>query len=431
MSSQVLVQTWYMTQRHLMAVVRQPVFLVISLVQPVIWLFLFGNLFRKVVELGGFGTTSYLDYLIPGIVVMSALGSSMWAGMGTLEEIERGTLNRFLTTPVSRNALMNANVVQNGISTAVQSVVIVLLGRVAGATYPGSAGGLLILVVASILLGTVFGALSNALGMLVRQRESIIGINTFLLLPLTFLSSSFMAPSQMPPWMRHIADFNPVNWAMVAGRSALTSDPEWGLVLGRGEPCWSSRRWLSGCPPVRSARTRSPSDPRPVAATRGRPGPRYGGRPQRRVAAGSTRRHDQGRGAERRAVRVDQRPAAQRLPGDQRDDRRVRAGDDQYQPQPDPRVAQPGDARSQCEQREEEERQQLERVHADEVRYSQIAAGRRPAGERHRRAAVRYADGMRADHIGGVQVPRRSLPGVGCVIRKPHGGGVVVPAAGE
>ncbi|GAA1335988.1 ABC transporter permease [Streptomyces sanglieri] len=234
MSTQALAQTWYMTQRRLMAVVRQPVFLVISLIQPVIWLFLFGNLFKKVVELGGFGTTSYLDYLIPGIVVMSALGSSMWAGMGTLEEIERGTLNRFLTTPVSRNALMNANVVENGIGTAVQSVVILLLGLAAGASYPGGAGGLLILVLASVLLGAVFGALSNALGMLVRRRESIIGINTFLLLPLTFLSSAFMAPGQMPSWMRHVADFNPVNWAMVAGRSALSADPDRWLVLSRG-----------------------------------------------------------------------------------------------------------------------------------------------------------------------------------------------------
>ncbi|MGW2594714.1 ABC transporter permease [Streptomyces sp. NPDC001515] len=234
MSSQSLAQTWYMTQRQLTQILRQPVFVVISLIQPVIWLFLFGNLFRKVVELGGFGTTSYLDYLVPGIVVMSALGSSMWAGMGTLEEIERGTLNRFLTTPVSRNALMNANVVQTGISTTLQSLVIILLGRAAGAAYPGGATGLFVLVAASVLLGTVFGALSNALGMLVRQRESIIGINTFLLLPLTFLSSSFMAPSQMPSWMSRVADFNPVDWAMVAGRSSLTADPDWGLVLGRG-----------------------------------------------------------------------------------------------------------------------------------------------------------------------------------------------------
>ncbi|MET8951768.1 ABC transporter permease [Streptomyces sp. NPDC004393] len=232
--SAVLSDTWYMTRRQLMVFARQPAYAVITLIQPVIWLFLFGSLFKKVVELGGFGTTSYLDYLVPGVVVMSALSSNMWAGMGTLEEIQRGTLNRFLTTPVSRAALMNGNVVNNGLITALQSVVIVLLGLLGGADYPGGIADVAVLVVASVLLGTVFGALSNALGMLVRERESIIGINTFLLLPLTFLSSAFMAPSQMPTWIRHIADFNPLDWAMVAGRSAMSAHPDWGDVLGRG-----------------------------------------------------------------------------------------------------------------------------------------------------------------------------------------------------
>lgn len=227
-------QTWYMTQRQLTAFVRQPAYLLITLLQPVIWLFLFGNLFRRITDLPGFGTGSYLDYLVPGVVVMTALSSSMWAGMGTLEEIERGTLNRFLTTPVNRGALMNANVINNGLSVLVQAVVIILLGLLAGADYAGGAAGLLVLVVAAILLGTVFGAMSNAIGMVVRQRESIIGINTFLLLPLTFLSSSFMAPALMPSWMRHVADFNPVDWAVVAGRGALSADPDWGEVLGRG-----------------------------------------------------------------------------------------------------------------------------------------------------------------------------------------------------
>lgn len=232
--TETLAQNWYMTQRQLKAIVRQPAYLVMMLVQPAIWLFLFGNLFKKVVELGGFGTTTYLDYLVPGIVVMSALSSSMWAGMGTLEEIERGTLNRFLTTPVSRGALMNANVVQNGVSTALQSVIIVLFGKLGGADYPGGVTGLLVLILASVLLGAIFGALSNAMGMLVRQRESIIGVNTFLMLPLTFLSTAFMAPAQMPGWMQAIADWNPVNWAMVAGRSAMADSPDWGLVLSRG-----------------------------------------------------------------------------------------------------------------------------------------------------------------------------------------------------
>jgi ABC-2 type transport system permease protein len=232
--STIAVQTWWMTHRRLQAFIRQPAYLVITLIQPVIWLFLFGNLFRRVVELPGFGTSSYLDYLVPGVVVMSAVSSNMWAGMGAMEEIERGTLNRFLITPVRRGAMMNAAVVEQAISTAIQSVVIVLLGRLAGASYPGGLTGVVLLVVVSMLLGTVFSAFSNTIGMLVRQRETIIGLNVFLLLPLTFLSSVFMAKDLMPDWMRTVAAFNPVDWAVTSGRGPLAADPDWGMVLSRG-----------------------------------------------------------------------------------------------------------------------------------------------------------------------------------------------------
>ncbi|HEY3199733.1 MAG TPA: ABC transporter permease [Actinomycetes bacterium] len=232
--STAVVQTWWMTQRRLKAFIRQPAFLIITLIQPAIWLFLFGSLFRKVVELPGFGSTSYLDYLIPGVVVMNAISTNMWAGMGTLEEIERGTLNRFLTTPVRRSAIMNANVVEQAVSTAVQSLIIVLLGWLAGAHYPGGPAGVAVLIIASVLLGTVFGALSNTVGMLVRQRETIIALNIFLLLPLTFLSSAFMAKELMPQWMQNVAAANPVNWALSASRGALVADRDWATVLSHG-----------------------------------------------------------------------------------------------------------------------------------------------------------------------------------------------------
>src|SRR4029079_178693 len=125
-----------MTHRKLTALLKQPGVLVITLVQPVVWLFLFGQLFKRIVELPGFGATAYLDYLVPGVVIMNAVSSNMWAGMGTIDEIERGTLNRFLTAPVSRAAIMNANVIVQAVTTAFQSTVIVLLGWAAGAHYP-------------------------------------------------------------------------------------------------------------------------------------------------------------------------------------------------------------------------------------------------------------------------------------------------------
>ncbi|GAA2877861.1 ABC transporter [Actinoplanes cyaneus] len=226
--------TWWMTNRRLKVLVKQPAFVLILLIQPAIWLFLFGNLFRKVVELPGFGGGSYLDYIIPGVVAMTAVSSNMWSGMGVLEEIERGTLNRLLTTPVARGAIMNSLVLEQALSTAVQVGAIILLGLLAGASYPGGAVGLIVMLLAALLLGTIFSALSNTVGMLARQRETIIGINTLLLLPLTFLSSAFMASTLMPAWMRRIAEFNPVNWSLDAARAAMRSEPDWGVVASRG-----------------------------------------------------------------------------------------------------------------------------------------------------------------------------------------------------
>ena len=226
--------TSLMTGRQLRALARQPAYLVISLIQPVIWLFLFGSLFRKIVELPGFGTSSYLDYLVPGVVIMSALSTSMWSGMTVLEEIDRGIMDRFLVLPLHRSAIINASVIMQSLMTTVQSVIIVALGWAAGAHYPGGVAGVLVLIAGSVLIAIVFSAFSNTVGMLARQRETIIGINTFLLLPLTFLSSAFIITALMPHWMRIVADGNPVNWALEAGRAAMSASPDWSRVLAWG-----------------------------------------------------------------------------------------------------------------------------------------------------------------------------------------------------
>lgn len=228
--------TWYLTGRKLHAVLRQPAFIAVGLVQPVIWLFLFGQLFRRVIDIPGFGAHgSYLAYLIPGIVAMNAMNGNMWAGMNAMEEIDRGTLNRFLVSPARRVALMNANVAEQAVTTTIQTIIILCLGLAGGARYPGGFAGAVIVAVASILIGNVFGALSNTVGMLVRQREAVIGINVFFMLPLTFLSSAFLPATLMPGWMRGIAACNPLNWAVQAGRDALATATDWsavGLRLG-------------------------------------------------------------------------------------------------------------------------------------------------------------------------------------------------------
>lgn len=231
----VLRDSWFMTQRHLRALLRQPAWIVVTLVQPVMWLLLFGSLFKSIVDLPGFGSDSYADFLTPGIVVMTALFSAGWAGMGLLQDYERGTLDRFLTTPSSRVALVAGPLAQQSIVTIVQSLIIIGLGVVvADAQFAGGVLGVVVVIVAAILLGMAIGALSNAIALVTRKEETLIAIVTSFTLPLSFLSGTFMDLDLAPSWIRSIARFNPLEWAVVAGREALTADDvDWGLVGSR------------------------------------------------------------------------------------------------------------------------------------------------------------------------------------------------------
>ena len=224
--------TGYMALRDLRAMWRQPWYVAMTLVQPIIWLLLFGELFKSVTDLPGFGDESYIAYLAPGVVIMSALFSSGWNGMATIEDINRGVTDRLLVSPVSRVALIAGRVAQSAVVIVIQSAIMVGIALAAGASFPGGVAGVLVLILVSALLGACFAALSNSLALVTRQEESLIGAVTLLVLPLTFLSTALMTSALLPSWMHTVADFNPVDWAIEAGRSATGASPDWGLVAG-------------------------------------------------------------------------------------------------------------------------------------------------------------------------------------------------------
>jgi ABC-2 type transport system permease protein len=223
-------QSWQVSLRGIRVLVRNPAFLGITLTQPIIWLLLFGALFKAVTQIPGFDGGSYIDFLTPGIVVMLAVSSAGWTGMGLIEDINGGVMDRMLASPAWRGA-PNAGLVAYAVLTIVlQSVLIVLLALVLGAHYTGGVGGVLLLILVAALLGAAFASLSNGVAVLARQRETLIGAVSFVLLPLTFLSAALMQQSLVPAWIRTVARFNPVNWAVQAGRSAAMQKIDWGLV---------------------------------------------------------------------------------------------------------------------------------------------------------------------------------------------------------
>jgi ABC-2 type transport system permease protein len=223
-----------LTGRLLCALRRMPAFLVIGLVQPVIWLLLFGQTFRSVVDLAGFTHAGggFLQFLTPGVVMMTALFASAWAGTTYLQDIDRGVMDRMLASPASRAALVIATMTYQAIQTLVQSMIILVIALAAGARFPGGVAGVAVTLLAAVLLTLIFSALSDAVALLTRQQGTLIAISQFTTLPLMFLSSAVMDLGLAPAWVGHVADYNPVEWAVTAAREAMLAHTDWSTVWG-------------------------------------------------------------------------------------------------------------------------------------------------------------------------------------------------------
>ena len=220
-------QTGWMVVRQARNLGREPVWIAMMVIQPLLWLVLYGQLFSKVTPLRG-SAKSYVEFLLPGIVCMNAFFGGTWSGMAMINDLDRHVVDRFLASPVSRLAIVLSQVVRAGITAIVQAFILLVVGLALGARVHGGVLGWLVVFAASALLAMVFSGFSNGIALLVRHQASMIATGNFVSLPLMFLSSILLTTALMPGWIQGIARFNPVNWGVKAARNAVLVGGDWG-----------------------------------------------------------------------------------------------------------------------------------------------------------------------------------------------------------
>jgi ABC-2 type transport system permease protein len=223
----VLTHTWWMVVRQVRNLQREPVWVILLVVQPIIWLALYGQLFSRVTQLRG-GTTTYIEFLAPGIVCMNAFFGGSWAGMAMINDLHRNVVDRFLASPASRLSIVLSQVVRAGLVAIVQALILLGIGYALGVRVHGGLLGWLVVLAAAALLAMVFAGISNGIALLVRQEASMIATAQFVSLPLMFLSSILIARPSMPGWMQAAASYNPVDWGVRAARNAVVLGGDWG-----------------------------------------------------------------------------------------------------------------------------------------------------------------------------------------------------------
>jgi len=221
-----LADTWYLFDKYMRITIRMPMWTLFTLVQPLIWLVIFGQLFKKITQLPGFPTETYMDFFVPGVLIMTVLFGSSWSGVSLLREIQSGTVDKMLVSPVSRVAIVLSRVLHSTAQVVVQVLIMLLVAWALGAHLnlnPLDLGlGLLVVV----LLGLCFAAVSNGFAIVLQREEPLVIIGNLMTLPLMFFSTALVPVNFMPAWIKYVSAINPINYAVEAVRAVLVGTPD-------------------------------------------------------------------------------------------------------------------------------------------------------------------------------------------------------------
>lgn len=206
--------------RELRPVVRDPFTVVFSLTQPLILLALFGPLLGDV---PGLGDGNVWDWFVPGVLAMIAIFGTSMTGSNLLTELNDGSHERMLVTPLPRSALLIGRAVKEMVPLAAQAVVIILVALPLGLSVNplGAVVGIVLLGI----FGIGLGALSYALALAVRAQDWVFwAVQQTLMFPLLILSGTMLPLDGAPGWMQFLVDINPLAYVVSAERALFAGD---------------------------------------------------------------------------------------------------------------------------------------------------------------------------------------------------------------
>ena len=229
--SELVQETTALTKRLFLQLARRPSTLVAGVLQPLIWLILFGALFANAPDGLLPGGMSYGRFLGAGVIVFTAFSGALNAGLPVMFDREFGFLNRLLVAPLrSRSSIVLASVIYITVLSLLQSLAIMVTAALLGYGWPGGAG--LLLVVATLLL-LVFAVTALSLGMAfaLPGHIELIAVIFVANLPLLFASTALAPLSFMPAWLGWLAALNPLTFAIEPIRAAYSGSLDLSAVL--------------------------------------------------------------------------------------------------------------------------------------------------------------------------------------------------------
>jgi ABC-2 type transport system permease protein len=227
-----LTETFVVFQRQMRILLRNPVWVVFGLTQPIIYLVLFGPLLKKVSG-GGLGGDDSWRIFVPGLLMQLAIFGAGFAGFGIIQELREGVIDRQRVTPARRLSLILGRTLSNTVTIAVQGAVLIAVAILFG--LDPSWAGVIVSLACICVLAVGISAASYAMGLILKDEDAFAPFIQGVSLPLLLLSGVLLPMSLAPGWLSTASKVNPLTHVVDGTRSLFRGDfGDGDVLLGAG-----------------------------------------------------------------------------------------------------------------------------------------------------------------------------------------------------
>ncbi|MEM9413360.1 MAG: ABC transporter permease [Planctomycetota bacterium] len=210
-----------MFQRSWLKVFRRPAILLLSFLQPLIWMSFFGFLFQRF-PLGEMPAgVDYIDFLVPGICAMTVLVGASQSGIGLIRDMNSGFLDRLLYSPANNLALLTGKLSADVLRLVVQAFIVAIIGVLLGARLQFELIGIIYGLSCLMIFACGYALLSCWVALLTRRQETMASFVHLVNMPIFFTSTALVPAKQMPSWLQAIAAWNPLSLVVEPLRSSM------------------------------------------------------------------------------------------------------------------------------------------------------------------------------------------------------------------
>jgi ABC-2 type transport system permease protein len=205
--------------------------LIVSVIQPFIWLTLMGNLMSGLTNnpfgLMALGGVKYLDFMTPGIIVMTTLFGGIFGGVSIVMDRRFGYLNKMLASPISRSAIPLGKMLSSALTAGFQGLAIIIIAKLMGVSFATGVPGIMLILLLAMSFSLAMAGLSLALAARLKSMETLFAVLNFLTMPLMFTSNAMFPTQTMPNWLAAISKWNPISYVVAPLRTLVTSGWNW------------------------------------------------------------------------------------------------------------------------------------------------------------------------------------------------------------